>query len=95
MTSSEAILSEMGELSDMILAARDRLKHNELIMIKDINSRVQAMVESITDLPPEQAIELRSRLVALLDDFKSFSEQMQSKITEISEANTAKEDAGA
>ncbi len=95
MTSREAILSEMDELSDLISAAGDRLDHNELIMIKDIHGRVQGMVESITELPPEQAIELRPRLVALLDDFKSFSEKMQSKISEISDADTAKEDAGA
>lgn len=95
MTSREAIVSEMDELSDLISAARDRLAQNELIMIKDINGRVQGMVESITQLPPEQAIELRSRLVALLDDFKAFSEQMQSKIAEIADAETAREDAGA
>lgn len=95
MTSREAIVSEMDELSALISAARDRLAQNELIMIKDINGRVQGMVESITELPPEQAIELRSRLVALLDDFKAFSEQMQSKIAEIADAETAREDAGA
>ena len=95
MTSREAIVSEMDELSALISAARDRLAQNELIMIKDINGRVQGMVESITELPPEQAIELRSRLVALLDDFKAFSEQMQSKIAEIAESETATEDAGA
>lgn len=95
MTTREAILSEMSEISELISAARDRLAQNELIMIKDINGRVQGMVESITELPPEQAIELRPPLVSLLDDFKSFSEQMQSKIAEISEADTTKEDAGA
>ena len=59
MTTREAILSEISEISEMISAARDRLAQNEIIMIKDINGRVQGMVESITELPPEQAIELR------------------------------------
>lgn len=94
MTTREAILSEMSEISELISAARDRLAHNELIMITDINGRVQGMVESITELPPEHAVELRPPLVSLLEDFKSFSEQMQSKIAEISEADTTKEDAG-
>jgi hypothetical protein len=84
----------MSELSDLITAARGQLEHNELVMIKDINVRVQRMVESITELPPEQAIDLKTQLVALLNDFKSFSEEMQSKISEISDADAAKEDAG-
>ncbi|MDH3701205.1 MAG: hypothetical protein OEU46_07815 [Alphaproteobacteria bacterium] len=95
MTTREAILSEMSEIFELISAARGRLAQNELIMIKDINGRVQGMVESITELPPEQAVELRPPLVSLLEDFKSFSEQMQRKIAEISEADTTKEDTGA
>ncbi len=91
MTSSEAIISEMREISDLISAARTGLDQDELVMIKDINGRVQGMVESITELAPEQAIELRPRLVALLDEFKSFSEAMQIKISEVA---AAKEDAG-
>lgn len=95
MTTREAILSEMSEISELISTARDRLAQNELIMIKDINGRVQGMVESITELPPEQAVELRPPLVSLLEDFKSFSEQMQIKIAEISDADTTTEDTGA
>jgi hypothetical protein len=45
------------------------------------------VADAITDLPPEDASEMRPPLVELLADFKKFAEELKSKIEEIELAN--------
>lgn len=91
MSSKETILAELTKMSDIIATARDGLTRNELIQIEDVEGKVRGMVDSIAELPPEDAIEMRPPLVALLENFQAFATEVQAKISEISTAPASQE----
>lgn len=83
MMTKDTITGELTVVAEMIVTARAALARNELVDIGEIPTRLRELMASVTDLPPEEAIELRPTLVELLTDFKSFATEVQAKIAEL------------
>ena len=86
MNSKQELTDELKSVADRIGTARDALTRNEIVEMSDIPDRMRTVANAITDLPPEEAIELRPALSDLLTDFKGFAEELQDKIGEIKAA---------
>lgn len=95
MPAKTEIEAELAAVADMIGNARAALTRNEILEIKDVPGRMRDVADAITDLPPEEASQMRPPLVQLLADFKEFAEELKSKIEEIEAANGASEGAAA
>ena len=87
MMTKEEILTDLDSMSTLISTAREGLSRNELIDLEGLEARVRGIVESITDLEPEEAVDMRPLLVELLTDFKDFAEEVQSKLTMLQSAH--------
>lgn len=83
MMTKDAISGELTVVAEMITMARSALARNQLVDIGEIPGKLRELMNSITDLPPEDAVELRPTLVELLTDFKSFASDVQAKIAEL------------
>ena len=83
------IQAELIAVAEMIGNARAALMRNEIVEMRDIPGRMRDVANSITDLAPEEASEMRPPLVKLLADFKEFAEELKSKIDEIEATNRA------
>lgn len=86
MTSKEDLATELETVADVIGTAREALTRNEILEMSEIPGRIKTVADAITDLAPEDAIELRPALSNLLNDFKAFAEELQAKIAEIQTA---------
>lgn len=82
----EEIVTDLNSMSELIAVARTGLSRNQLVEINDIQERIQSVVESITDLPPEDAVEMKPVLLGLLSDFQEFSKEVEAKIGELQAA---------
>ena len=83
MMTKQEIVADLSAMSDLIATARDGLSRNELMNLEGIQAKLTDVVESITDLPPEDAIEMKPLLSGLLTDFKEFSEEVNAKLSEL------------
>jgi len=86
MIAKEEIETELAAVAEAIGNARAALSRNEIVEMTEIPERMRNVANAITDLPPEDAIELRPSLSNLLTDFKNFAEELKSKIGEIQAA---------
>jgi cell division protein FtsX len=86
MNSRQDLEAELNSVADRIGNARDALSRNEIVEMSDIPERMRTVADAITDLPPEEAVELRPALSDLLTDFKGFAEELKVKIGEIEAA---------
>lgn len=86
MNSKQELSDELQSVADRIGTARDALNRNEIVEMSDIPERMRTVANAITDLPPEEAIELRPALSNLLTDFKGFADELKDKIGEIEAA---------
>lgn len=82
----EEIVTDLNSMSELIAVARSGLSRNQLVEISDIQERIRSVVESITDLPPEDAVEMKPVLLGLLSDFQEFSKEVEAKIGELQAA---------
>lgn len=82
----EDIVTDLKSMSELIAVARTGLSRNQLVEISDIQDRIRSVVESITDLPPEDAVEMKPVLLGLLSDFQDFSKEVEAKIGELQAA---------
>jgi methyl-accepting chemotaxis protein len=83
MTPKEEIRAELADVANVISTARQALAQNQILDMRGIQDRVRDVANAITDLTPEDAVELRSSLADLLADFKGFAEELRIKIDEI------------
>jgi hypothetical protein len=83
MTTKDTIHRDLTTVAEMIVNARAALSRNEIVDIAEIPVKVREVMGSITDLPPEDAVELRPMLVELLTDFKDFATDVNAKIADI------------
>ncbi len=83
MTTKDAIHQDLAAVAELIAVARSALSQDQLVDIGEIPEKIRAVMGSITDLPPDDAVELRPLLIALLTDFKSFSTEVTAKISDI------------
>jgi hypothetical protein len=86
MMKKEEIVTDLNSMSELIAVARTGLSRNQLVEISDIQERIRTVVESITDLPPEDAVEMKPVLLGLLSDFQEFSKEVEAKIGELQTA---------
>lgn len=86
MNSKQELSDELQSVAERIGTARDALGRNEIVEMSDIPERMRTVANAITDLPPEDAIELRPALTDLLTDFKGFADELKDKIGEIQAA---------
>jgi len=84
--SKEEIVTDLNSMSELISVARTGLTRNQLVEINDIQGRIQSVVESITDLPPEDAVEMKPALLSLMSDFQEFAKEVEAKIGELQAA---------
>jgi hypothetical protein len=89
MVEKSEIDAELVAVGNRISEARAALARNEILEIRDIPERMREVASAITDLAPEDATEMRPPLMQLLADFKTFAEELRSKIEEIETANRA------
>ena len=92
MMNKDEIVTDVNSMSELIAIARSGLTRNQLVEIDNIQGRIQSVVESITDLPPEDAVEMRPMLLELLSEFQDYSKEVEAKIGELQAAATATED---
>ncbi len=92
MMNKDEIVADVNSMSELIAIARSGLTRNQLVEIDNIQGRIQSVVESITDLPPEDAVEMRPMLLELLSEFQDYSKEVEAKIGELQAAATATED---
>jgi len=86
MASKEEIQSGLNALKTEVANAREKLLKGELIVIEDVNKRIDQHCLAIADLEPDDAIEIKPILDALLIDMKTFAQEIsyvQNKVTEI------------
>lgn len=83
MMTKDTIHRELTAVAELIVSARSALARNELVDIAEIPVKVREVMGSITDLSPEDAVELRPMLVELLTDFKDFATDVNAKIADI------------
>ncbi len=92
MASKEDIQAGLNELMGEVANAREKLLQGELLMIEEVNKRIDGHCLAIAELEPDDAVEIKPVLDALLADMQTFSQEIdyvQNKVSEI----LAKQDA--
>lgn len=89
MVEKNELQAELAAVAETISEARAALGRNEILEIRDVPERMREVASAITDLAPEDAAEMRPPLMQLLADFKTFAEELKSKIEEVEAANSA------
>jgi DNA-directed RNA polymerase subunit F len=92
MMTKHEILSGLNEMSEAITSARDGLSQDHLMNMDGMETKVRDIVASIADLPPEDAVEMRPVLADLLVNFQGFSQEVESKLSNLGPPVAAKAD---
>jgi hypothetical protein len=95
MASKEDIHAGLSELMVEVKNAREKLLQGELIVIDNVNQRIDGHCLAITELEPDDAIEIKPVLDALLNDMQTFSQEIsyvQNKVSEILAKQSAQTD---
>ena len=92
----EELLSRIGDLTSVVISAREGLAKDEVVDMEGIDEDVREACSAITDLSPDDAIAVRPHLTELLEGLQNFSGELQEKLTAIEEQtdDTAKPEAG-
>ena len=72
MTKDE-IISEIGALRSIVAMGEDKLKEGQYLDMDILQAKVDNACEEVAELSPEDAIEVRDPLNALLDDLKAYA----------------------
>ena len=89
MPTKDELVKGIDEMSKEITEAQLKLENEEAVELEGIETRIQSAMESIADLPPDDAIEMRPVLVGLLEKMEVFSNTLQEKIEEMHAEQTA------
>jgi len=90
----DEIRSDLATMSRAVATARDGLSRNEFVDIGDIGQQVQDIATKINELGPEDVMEIKPQLTALLADFKDFAEEVREKLSALADAGGNSRDAG-
>ena len=90
------IMDSLGVLAAEVTSARQALLKGELQSLENINGRIEAQCQLIVDLEPEDAADVKPTLDALLDDLRTFSDEIQYVQTKVAQilADTEKAQGG-
>lgn len=86
MASKDDIQAGLNTLKDEVANAREKLLKGELIVIEEVNNRIDGHCLAIAELEPDDAIEIKPVLDALLKDMQTFAQEIayvQDKVSEI------------
>lgn len=83
MTSKDDIRRDLAVVAEQIANARMALSRDELADIEGIPEKIREVAGAVTDLAPDDAVEMRPLLTELLADFKSFADEVRGKIAAI------------
>jgi hypothetical protein len=85
MTLKDDVRRDLAVVAEQIANARAALTRNELVDLTGIPDKVRSVSGAITDLVPDEAAEMRPLLIALLSEFKEFSDDVRNRIAAIQE----------
>ncbi|MEE2688374.1 MAG: hypothetical protein VX430_03005 [Pseudomonadota bacterium] len=72
MTKDE-IISEIDSLRSIVAMGKDKLKEDQYIDMNLMQEQVDITCKEVAELSPEDAIEVREPLNALMEDLKSYA----------------------
>ena len=88
MTKDE-IISEIGALRSIVAMGEDKLKEGQYLDMDMMQAKVDNACEEVAELSPEDAIEVREPLNALLDDLKTYADSITSDSAEKAQESNA------
>jgi len=88
MTKDE-IISEIGALRSIVAMGKDKLKEGQYLDMDMMQAKVDNACEEVAELSPEDAIEVREPLNALLDDLKTYADSITSDSAEKAQESNA------
>ena len=93
MPTKDELTADINAMAVEVTEALTSLKNDEDVDLVNIEPRVRAAMDSVGDLAPDEAVEMRPLLVNLLEKMEEFSLVLQGKIDEINaeEANEPSE----
>ncbi len=80
------ILEKLDSLNVEVTTAREGLLKGELHALEKIHDRIEEQCQRIVDLEPDEAAEVKPNLDGLLDNLRTFSDEIQyvqAKVAEI------------
>jgi len=80
------ILESISGLATEVTSAREALLKGELHSLNSIHARIETQCQLIVDLEPNEAAEVKPNLDELLENLRTFSDEIayvQAKVTEI------------
>ena len=86
MAQKTEILNSLEELAREVTHARESLLKGEIVTIENVHERIESECQAIVELEPEDAAEIRPKLDELLENLRSFSDEItyvQAKVAEI------------
>ena len=91
MTKDE-IISEIEALRRIVAMGKDKLKESQYLDMDMMQAKVDNACEEVAELSPEDAIEVRNPLNALLDDLKAYADYVTSDSAEEAQGSNAEAD---
>jgi len=91
MPNKSDLLNDINAMAAEVGTAMEKLESNEIVTLEGIEPRIREVMEAVADLPPDDAVDMRPALVALLEKMEFFSTSLQEKIDQlrIEEADAA------
>ena len=74
----DEIISEIEALRRIVAMGKDKLKEGQYLDMDMMQAKVDNACEEVAELSPEDAIEVRDPLNALLDDLKAYANDVTS-----------------
>ena len=74
----DEIISEIESLRSIVAMGKDKLKEGQYLDMDMIQAKVDNACEEVAELSPEDAIEVREPLNALLEDLKDYADYVTS-----------------
>ena len=85
----DEIISEIEALRSIVAMGKDKLKEGQYLDMDMIQAKVDNACEEVAELSPEDAIEVRDPLNALLDDLKAYADYVASDSPEEAQGSNA------
>ena len=83
------IISEIEALRSIVAMGKDKLKEGQYLDMDMMQAKVDNACEEVAELSPEDAIEVREPLNALLDDLKTYADSITSDSSEKAQESNA------
>jgi len=75
---SEA-LEQLNDVTAMIAEARDAVSDGEFVDLSEIQARVRNICLEIQENPPDDALEIESKIVSMIKDLNALAEDLKNQ----------------